>query len=268
MKCRMIAITLMGGICWLTDTPAIHAAEVCTAIADAATGKVLMQRGDCERQVTPASTFKIPLSLMGYDAGFLKDEQAPELPFRPGYVDWRPSWRTATGPAGWMRESVVWYSQQITQALGKARFAAYTKRFGYGNQDVSEYVQFTASAGVMITSLSFSNAPEKDAFEAANFSVTTPIPEPSTSALLLAGLYANGQNHLRDPPPTRAHTQRLPPPVGLPLPRRGQAVRRGTERVARRPGGAGGPCADGRGRSRARPEDAPRGAGARGPERP
>lgn len=137
MKFRTIAMAVLGSMAALTAAPVIHAAEICTAIADAATGKVLMQRGDCRRQVTPASTFKIPLSLMGYDAGFLKDEQAPELPFRQGYVDWRPSWRSATVPAKWMSESVVWYSQQITQSLGKARFAAYTRRFEYGNADVS-----------------------------------------------------------------------------------------------------------------------------------
>jgi hypothetical protein len=61
-----------------------------------------------------------------------------------------------------------------------------------GDQSVSEYVQFTASAGVRITALSFSNTPEKDAFEAANFTVTTPVPEPSTYALLLAGIGAVG----------------------------------------------------------------------------
>jgi beta-lactamase class D len=137
MKFRITAMALLGGMAALASVPAIHAAEICTAIADAATGKVVMQRGDCQRQVTPASTFKIPLSLMGYDAGFLKDPQAPELPFRQGYVDWRPSWRSATGPTKWMSESVVWYSQQLTQSLGKARFAAYTKRFEYGNGDVS-----------------------------------------------------------------------------------------------------------------------------------
>jgi beta-lactamase class D/CubicO group peptidase (beta-lactamase class C family) len=132
----MIAMAALGCVAGLAGIPA-HGAEICTAIADAATGKVLMQRGDCQRQVTPASTFKIPLSLMGYDAGFLGDEHAPQLPFRRGDVDWRPSWRSATDPAKWMSESVVWYSQRITVALGKARFAAYTRRFEYGNADVS-----------------------------------------------------------------------------------------------------------------------------------
>lgn len=137
MKFRMIAIEVLGLAAALAAVPATHAAEICTAIADAASGKVLLQRGDCQRQVTPASTFKIPISLMGYDAGFLKDEQTPELPFLPGYVDWRPSWRSATAPAKWMSESVVWYSQLVTRFLGMQRFAAYTRRFEYGNADVT-----------------------------------------------------------------------------------------------------------------------------------
>ncbi len=61
-----------------------------------------------------------------------------------------------------------------------------------GNQSVSEYVQFTTSAGVKITALTYFNAPQQDAFESANFSVTTPVPEPSTYALLLAGIGAVG----------------------------------------------------------------------------
>jgi len=36
-----------------------------------------------------------------------------------------------------MKESVVWYSQQITLQLGEERFASYVKQFGYGNADVS-----------------------------------------------------------------------------------------------------------------------------------
>jgi beta-lactamase class D len=116
---------------------AANAREVCTAVADAGTGQVVIQRGDCQRQVTPASTFKIAISLMGYDSGFLKDEHRPKLPFREGYVDWRANWREATDPTKWMKDSVVWYSQQVTRSLGKERFAAYTSKFKYGNADVS-----------------------------------------------------------------------------------------------------------------------------------
>ena len=124
-----------GALCALLS-PA-HAAEICTAVADAATGKLLLERGDCRTRVTPASTFKIAISLMGYDAGILKDAHSPLLPFRPGYVDWQPAWRQPADPTAWMRASVVWYSQQVTQSLGAARFGAYVRQFAYGNLDVT-----------------------------------------------------------------------------------------------------------------------------------
>lgn len=61
-----------------------------------------------------------------------------------------------------------------------------------GDQNFSQYVQFSALGGGKITALSFSNLPQRDAFESSNFSVITPVPEPQTYALLLAGLAAVG----------------------------------------------------------------------------
>jgi beta-lactamase class D len=113
------------------------AAPICTVMADAKSGEVLLREGSCDRRLTPASTFKIALSLMGYDSGFLKNEQIPALPFRAGYPDWIPSWKATTTPEAWMKNSVVWYSQQIAGSLGMPRFESYVQRFGYGNKDVS-----------------------------------------------------------------------------------------------------------------------------------
>jgi beta-lactamase class D/beta-lactamase class D OXA-42 len=113
------------------------ARPVCTAVAAAATGKVLKQQGYCARRVTPASTFKLAISLMGYDSGFLVDEHSPALPFREGYAAWNPTWKATTDPTRWMRDSVVWFSQQATQALGEERFHRYVTAFQYGNEDVS-----------------------------------------------------------------------------------------------------------------------------------
>jgi beta-lactamase class D len=114
-----------------------HAEIVCTAVADAATGKVSKQEGVCDRRVTPASTFKIAISLMGYDSGFLKDQHAPALPFHEGYPAWIPAWRATTDPTSWIKNSVVWFSQQVTQSLGEKRFRRYVAAFHYGNEDVS-----------------------------------------------------------------------------------------------------------------------------------
>lgn len=122
----------------VATTSVARARVVCTAVADAGTGKVLVQQGECGRRETPASTFKIAISLMGYDSGFLKDEHTPALPYREGYIDWAGGdARQVTDPARWIRDSVVWYSQQVTQALGKERFAAYARQFEFGNADVS-----------------------------------------------------------------------------------------------------------------------------------
>ena len=112
-------------------------AATCTALSAALSGRVLRSDGPCAARVTPASTFKIALSLMGYDSGYLTDEHLPALPFREGYADWRPSWRAATDPSRWMQDSVVWYSQRLTEWLGPARLQHYVSAFGYGNQDLA-----------------------------------------------------------------------------------------------------------------------------------
>ncbi|TDH36168.1 class D beta-lactamase [Pseudohoeflea suaedae] len=110
---------------------------VCTLATDAQSGEVLLEEGDCAGRMAPASTFKIAIALMGFDSGVLQSPEAPELAFKEGYADWRPEWKQATTPARWMKYSVVWYSQQVTQTLGEQAYRRYTEAFGYGNADVS-----------------------------------------------------------------------------------------------------------------------------------
>jgi beta-lactamase class D len=128
-------ILFLFGTALLVSTA--NAEVVCTALADASAGKLLKREGICDKRVTPASSFKIAISLMGYDAGFLIDEHQPALPFRKGYPDWNPTWRAATDPTSWIKNSVVWFSQQVTEWLGEERFHVYIKAFHYGNEDVS-----------------------------------------------------------------------------------------------------------------------------------
>jgi hypothetical protein len=59
-----------------------------------------------------------------------------------------------------------------------------------GDQSFASYIGFTATAGDTISSLTFKSA--GNAFEASNFSAIAPVPEPSTYALMLAGLGAIG----------------------------------------------------------------------------
>ncbi|MDH6268433.1 beta-lactamase class D [Rhizobium sp. SG_E_25_P2] len=117
--------------CW-ADTKII-----CTLVVSAQTGKSLVEDGACDARMSPASTFKIAISLMGFDAGILQTAQQPVWPFKEGYLDGRPEWRRSQTPQSWMRESVIWYSQQITLRLGAEKFDAYVRAFEYGNQDAS-----------------------------------------------------------------------------------------------------------------------------------
>ena len=134
--CRLTVLAGTCGMLFLSSTYA-ETITVCTAVASAATGEILKQEGTCDTRATPASTFKIAISLMGFDAGFLKDAHRPALPFEEGYADWNPAWRSTTDPTKWMKDSVVWYSQQVTKALGKDRFGDYVRAFKFGNEDVS-----------------------------------------------------------------------------------------------------------------------------------
>ena len=81
----------------------------------------------------------------------------------------------------------------IITNLGNVAFSAAGLGFSVtnGDQSFSQYVQFVAAAGTVITGLQFSNVPSIDAFEVANFSVTA-VPEPETYALMLAGFAALG----------------------------------------------------------------------------
>jgi beta-lactamase class D/beta-lactamase regulating signal transducer with metallopeptidase domain len=110
----------------------------CTTLMDAATGQRLRHQGQCDARATPASTFNIVVSLMGYDDGFLVNEHTPLLPYKPDYTTWdHEEWRADTDPSSWIKFSNVWYAQQVTTHLGAARLQRYIDRFGYGNRDLS-----------------------------------------------------------------------------------------------------------------------------------
>ncbi len=92
---------------------------------------------ECNKRYAPNSTFKIALSLMGFDSGILKDTLHPEWPYKKEYELYLNVWKYPHNPHSWMRDSCVWYSQVLTRQLGMKRFSAYVDSFHYGNQDVS-----------------------------------------------------------------------------------------------------------------------------------
>lgn len=89
-----------------------------------------------DERITPCSTFKIVLSLIGFDSGILINESSPEMPYEnyPALFD---VWKQPHNPSSWIANSCVWYSQQLTQKLGLEKLKKYLALFDYGNQDLS-----------------------------------------------------------------------------------------------------------------------------------
>ena len=80
---------------------------------------MIHKEGDCDKRYASCSTFKIPLSLIGFDSGILVDEMHPVWPFKEGYVDWQDTWKQDQTPQSWMKESCI------------------LSKLAYGNMDLS-----------------------------------------------------------------------------------------------------------------------------------
>lgn len=132
-----LAFVLAPISAFVLTAPAQAAEPVrCTVVLDAATGSVVHRRGACDQAVYPQSTFKLPLAMMGYDAGILKDEHTPRWEYQAKFNRSQRE-QKATDPTIWEKDSIVWYSQEIARRLGKQSFADYVRRFDYGNGDVA-----------------------------------------------------------------------------------------------------------------------------------
>ncbi len=100
--------------------------------------KTLIKEGKgCNEYYSPNSSFKIPLAVIGFESKILKDRHNPvwkpqkPVTFLKYYHDSEQS------PSSWMRFSVVWYSQILTQKLGMKKFQMYVDKFNYGNRNLS-----------------------------------------------------------------------------------------------------------------------------------
>lgn len=135
LKSRLLLSLLILG----SATGACAAAEKeprsCTLILDASSGKNLHREGICAERFSPASTFKVPLALMGFDAGILKGAHDPAWAWHEG-IDAPKRDRKTVDPMTWERDSILWYSREVTRRLGLEKFAAYVTRLDYGNRDL------------------------------------------------------------------------------------------------------------------------------------
>src|SRR5688572_25112163 len=98
--------------------------------------KYLIKEGkECNTRYSPASTFKAPLAVIGYDSGILIDENHPIWLSQESVTFLKDFWEGEKTPSSWMRFSIVWYSQTLTTKLGSKKFQDYIDKLNYGNKD-------------------------------------------------------------------------------------------------------------------------------------
>jgi beta-lactamase class D len=111
--------------------------DACFELYDLTADKLVLRSDPqrCALRTSPCSTFKVPLSLMAFDAGLLEDEESSMKWDGTKYS--RDTWNHDQTAATWMKNSVVWFSQRLTQKLGMKKVKRYLERFDFGNQDMS-----------------------------------------------------------------------------------------------------------------------------------
>lgn len=103
----------------------------------------------------PASTFKIPNSLIALDAGVVPDADrvlAWDSTVAPRQAWWPASWSRSHDMRSAFSNSAVWYYQELARRIGAERMQRHLDRFGYGNRDLSGGIdRFWLSGGLRIS---------------------------------------------------------------------------------------------------------------------
>lgn len=121
----------------------------------------------CQLRVPAGSTFKVALSVMGFDSGVLKNEQEPVFKWNKTPTVIEP-WNKDHNPTSWMRDSVVWVSQEMTPKIGAEKIDKYLKDFNYGNQDFSAGLKYS-----WLTPAPFINEPMQNSLKISAFEQVT-----------------------------------------------------------------------------------------------
>jgi beta-lactamase class D len=134
--------------------PNVDAGDAAFVLMELSSGALI--RFDTARsaaRLIPASTFKIANALIALETG-VADGPDFALPWdgRQGDGFWSPAWSRDHTLATAMRQSVVWYYQELARRIGPERMQAYLDRFDYGNRSMSGGIdQFWLRGGLRIS---------------------------------------------------------------------------------------------------------------------
>jgi len=103
----------------------------------------------CHMPLSPCSTFKIPNALIGLQTGVV--EGPGTVKHWDGTVYPRAELNHDHTLASAVRDSVVWYFQDLARDVGAERMAEWLARLHYGNQDISSGIdRFWLGASLQI----------------------------------------------------------------------------------------------------------------------
>jgi beta-lactamase class D len=108
----------------------------CISVYDVNKGEYIKFREDlCKIAHLPASTFKIPNTMIGLETGVLKDA---DHFFRWDSTKQRiDSWNRDHTLRSAFRNSVVWYYIRVAKEIGDSAMQNYLNQFDYGNKNIS-----------------------------------------------------------------------------------------------------------------------------------
>lgn len=111
--------------------------DACFILYDLQANKTVIRynKKRCAKRVFACSTFKIPIALMAFDQGILKDENMQVK--WDGIDKGLANWNQDQTPKTWLQYSTVWVSQWIVPQIGMQTMQRYLADFKYGNQDMS-----------------------------------------------------------------------------------------------------------------------------------
>jgi beta-lactamase class D len=93
------------------------------------------QPEQCRTRYSPASTFKIPNSLIGLETGVIRDQHFV-IPWDSIHRSME-TWNRDHDLQSAIANSVVWYYQELARRVGEQRMKDYVEKIGYGNMDIS-----------------------------------------------------------------------------------------------------------------------------------
>lgn len=112
-----------------------------------------------KERLTPESTFKVANALIGLETSAVRDEY--EVKRWDGVEREFESWNRDHSLASAMRESAIWFYQDLARTIGEKNMQEYVSKIQYGNQDISGGIE----AFWLDSSLKISAAEQADFIE-------------------------------------------------------------------------------------------------------